>query len=233
EIRSTETGLIFEVEDQTFKAGDKVKVEFRSPNFAGMSGFQGTLSINNEELRIENEIQAGSLKFNDQNIGKRWANEGIITMSWNEKTGIDIDSDKVLFTMTFKAEKDGKLSEVMRIGSQRTKAESYEGKGELGNLSIRFTKNGKEVSGTNTLYQNYPNPFDQRTVIGINLAQSTQGVMKITDIAGRVIRTIDREWSKGYNEIWLDKREVKATGILYYSFESKEFKAVKKMIIME
>ena len=233
EIRSTETGLIFEVEDRTFKAGETVKVEFRSPNFAGVSGFQGTLSINNEELRIENEIQTGSLKFNDQNIGKRWMNEGLITMSWNEKTGIDIDSDKVLFTMTFKAEKDGKLSEVMRIGSQRTKAESYEGKGELGNLSIRFTKNGKEISGTNALYQNYPNPFDQRTVIGINLAQSTKGVMKITDLTGRVIRTIDREWSKGYNEIWLDKREVKETGILYYSFESKEFKAVKKMIIIE
>jgi len=134
----------------------------------------------------------------------------------------------------------------MRIGSQRTKAESYEGRGSsgrgseqglgkmgTGNLSIRFTKNGKEISGTNTLYQNYPNPFDQRTVIGINLAQSTQGVMKITDVTGRVIKSIDREWNKGYNEIWLDKREVKASGILYYSFESKEFKAVKKLVILE
>ena len=135
--------------------------------------------------------------------------------------------------MNFVAEKDGKLSEVLRIGSQRTKAESYEGKGELGNLSIRFTKNGKEVTGTNTLYQNYPNPFDQRTVIGINLAHSTQGMMKITDVTGRVVKTIDREWNKGYNEVWLDKREVKATGILFYTFESKGFTASRRMVIVE
>ena len=154
-------------------------------------------------------------------------------MSWNEKTGIDVESNKVLFTMTFKAEKDGKLSEVLRIGSQRTKAESYEGIGELGNLSLRFTKDGKEISGTNTLYQNYPNPFDQRTVIGLNLAQGTEGILKITDVTGRTIKTISREWNKGYNEIWLDKREIKTTGILFYTFESKGFTASRRMVIVE
>ena len=35
EIRNAETGLIFEVDDRQFRAGEKVKVEFRSPNFAG------------------------------------------------------------------------------------------------------------------------------------------------------------------------------------------------------
>ena len=36
-------------------------------------------------------------------------------------------------------------------------------------LLYTSTKNGKEVTGINTLYQNYPNPFDQRTVIGLSL----------------------------------------------------------------
>jgi len=135
--------------------------------------------------------------------------------------------------LTFKAEKDGKLPDVIRIGSQRPKAESYEGKGELGNLSIRFTKNGKEVTGINTLYQNYPNPFDQRTVIRINLTQSAQGILKVTDVTGRVIKSVDREWNKGYNEVWLDRREVKVNGILFYSFESGEFKATKRMILLQ
>ncbi|MBP6794631.1 MAG: T9SS type A sorting domain-containing protein [Saprospiraceae bacterium] len=106
-------------------------------------------------------------------------------------------------------------------------------KGELGNLSIRFTKNGKEVTGINTLYQNYPNPFDQRTEIGINLTQSAQGILKVTDVTGRVIKSVDREWYKGYNEVWLDRREVKVNGILFYSFESGEFKATKRMILLQ
>ncbi|MBP6794249.1 MAG: T9SS type A sorting domain-containing protein, partial [Saprospiraceae bacterium] len=253
EVRSTETGLIFEVEDRLFRAGESVRVEFRSPNFAGVSGFQGTLSTKYKEgngsqstspsgvggkngvqtLMFESISTEGQLALNDKNVGLRYANEGLLTMSWNTKTGIDIDSKSILFSMNFVAVQDGKLSEVLRIGSQRTKAESYEGIGELGNLSIRFTRDGKEIYGTNTLYQNYPNPFDQRTVIGINLAQSTQGMMKITDVNGRVVKTIDREWNKGYNEVWLDKREMKSTGILWYSFESKGFTASKRMVIVE
>ena len=180
------------------------------------------------------DVKSGAINLTDKNIGTRWSNEGLITMSWNEKTGIDIEANKVLFTMTFVAGKDGRLSEVMRIGSQRTKAESYEGVGELGNLSIRFVdKSGQEVSGRNTLYQNYPNPFDQRTVIGINLAQSTEGILKVTDVAGRVIKSFDREWNKGYNEVWLDRREIIATGVLFYTFESKMYTASKRMIILE
>ncbi len=58
-------------------------------------------------------VEPGVLSMTEKNIGNRWANEGLITMSWNEKTGIDVESDKVLFTLTFKAEKDGKLFEVM------------------------------------------------------------------------------------------------------------------------
>ena len=70
-------------------------------------------------------------------------------------------------------------------------------------------------------------------MIGINLAQSIQGVMKITDITGRVVKTIDREWNKGYNEVWLDKREINASGIVFYSFESGVFKATKRMIMIQ
>ena len=85
----------------------------------------------------------------------------MITMSWNTNTSLDLKDDAVLFTMHFKAQSAGRLSEVLRIGHKYTIAESYEvRKGELGNLSIRFIgKDGKEVAGKSELYQNYPNPF--------------------------------------------------------------------------
>ncbi|MEO5582371.1 MAG: hypothetical protein ABIR66_06745, partial [Saprospiraceae bacterium] len=132
-------------------------------------------------------------------------------------------------------------SEVLRIGSQKTIAESYEGKGELGNLSIRFVgKNGREITGKSELYQNYPNPFDQRTVIGINLADAGRGSFKITDVTGRIVKVIEKDWTKGYHEVWLDRREIQASGVLYYSFEGQAtgkagqtFRAVKKMVIVE
>ena len=179
-------------------------------------------------------LKAGALKVTDQNIGKRWNTEGQLTMSWNTNQSTDIDAKQVLFTINFISKQSGRLSDILRIGCVHTVAESYQGKGELGNLSIRFVgKDGKEVAGTNTLYQNYPNPFDQRTVIGLNLSSSAKGVLKITDVTGRLIKVIDREWNKGFQEVWLSRSDLKASGVLYYSFESKSFNAVKKMIIIE
>ena len=239
EVRGNGTGLIFEVEDNVFKAGDKVSVEFRSPNFKGVSGFQGTMNFTIDKLQFYNlnrqsSIVQSSINFTENNVGRRWEHEGMITMSWNTNTSMDLKDDAVLFTMHFTAQSAGRLSDVLRIGSQHTIAESYEGKGELGNLSIRFVgKDGREVTGKSELYQNYPNPFDQRTVIGINLAESGKGTLKITDITGRILKSISKDWTKGYNEIWLKRNEFQPTGILFYSFESKEFTATKRMIMID
>ena len=233
EIRGNETGLIFEVQDKLYRKGERVEVAFTSPNFKGVSGFQGTMSIGNKQLAID-KIDAGSIKVMEDNIGRRWEQEGLITMSWNSAQSVDLTDREVLFTMVFAAQSDGKLSDVLRIGSQHTKAESYEGRGELGNVSIRFIgQNGQEVAGRSALYQNYPNPFDQRTVIGLNLAEAGRGTLKVTDITGRTIKVIEKDWSKGYQEVWIDRRDIQATGVLYYSFDSKTFRAVKKMIILE
>jgi hypothetical protein len=58
------------------------------------------------------------LKLNEQNIGRRWEHEGYVTMSWNTNQSVDYAEKDVLFTMTFRAQEDGNLSEVLRIGSQ-------------------------------------------------------------------------------------------------------------------
>jgi len=249
EVRGNENGLLFEINDQVFKRGDVVRIDFRSPNFRGISGWQGTLNISDQLSGISSQLISGSLNMADQNMGKRYAEEGKITMSWNTnaKSGLDIDDQQVLFTLVFKAQENGRLSEVLRIGSQHTIAESYQGRGpsgrdperslwtrgELGNLGLRFVHNGNEIVAKSALYQNYPNPFDQRTVIGINLANQGKGTLKVYDATGRTIKSVERDWTKGYHEVWFDRKEIGATGVLYYRFESGFFNASKKMILID
>ena len=60
EVRGSASGLILEVKDRTFKAGERVEVSFTSPNFKGISGFQGTMSVGNKQLTID-KIEPGSL----------------------------------------------------------------------------------------------------------------------------------------------------------------------------
>jgi hypothetical protein len=47
------------------------------------------------------------------------------------------------------------------------------------------------------------------------------------------LKTISKEWSKGYNEFWLNRNELQAGGILFYTFESKSFTATRRMVIVE
>ena len=242
EVRGNDKGLIFEVVDRPFISGELVTVEFRSPNFRGISGFQGTMSVVRDQLSVVSPQSSilnpnslkGSLNLTGQNFGTRLIDQGLLTMSWNSGTGIDVTDEEILFTMTFKAQQNGRLSEALRIGSQLTVAESYEGKGEIGNLNIRFvTSQGNDVVTNSELYQNYPNPFDQRTLIGLRLAKEGRGTLSIYDVTGRIIRSIERDWTKGYHEVWFDRKEIGATGVLYYRFESGFFTDNKKMLILE
>ncbi|HQW02104.1 MAG TPA: hypothetical protein PLR30_06495, partial [Saprospiraceae bacterium] len=168
EVRGNDKGLVFEVTDHVFKRGDLVRVDFRSPNFRGISGWQGTVNVSDKLSVVSDQwsvvsgqVEPGVLKITKENIGMRYAAEGKITMSWNTSAsaGVDIDDQQVLFALVFKAKENGRLSEVLRIGSQHTIAESYQGKGEIENLSIQYVQNGKQVIGKSELYQNYPNPF--------------------------------------------------------------------------
>jgi len=237
EVRGNDQGLVFEVEDHVIKRGDLVRIDFRSPNFRGISGWQGTMSFDSGLEFIEVSGDQGKLQLTKDHIGRRWEGQGMLTMSWNNmvrgSTGIDVKEDEVLFTLIFRANKTTRLSESLRIGSQYTRSESYEGKGELGNLSLRFIEQGKEVTGKSELYQNYPNPFDTRTVIGLKLSEGGKGTLKLYDVTGRTIKSVEKEWTKGYQEVWIDRREIGATGVLYYRFESSFFTDSKKMIMIE
>jgi hypothetical protein len=126
----------------------------------------------------------------------------------------------------FTAKTDVRLSEVMSINSEITRAEAYVG-GEVRNIALRFTKAGLEFA----LYQNIPNPFESKTVIGFTLPEAGQASLTFYDAAGKVVHTIENEYKQGYNEETVDSRMIPANGLYYYELRSGDFKATKKMVV--
>ena len=51
-------------------------------------------------------------------------------------------------------------------------------------------------------------------MIGINLAEGGKGVLKITDVTGRLVKKIEKDWNKGYQEVWFNRGEMQAIGIV-------------------
>ena len=218
--RSIQGTFTLNVEDQALVAGNEYRVTFEAADFANIQGYQFTLNF------------AGGVEFVDveygvaqeENFGFAFLNDRAITTSWNgdAQTG-------EMFTLVFQATKEVQLSEVLTVGSRYTAAEAYNQDDELLDVAIDFgttVASGAEFE----LYQNTPNPFNGETKIGFNLPEAASATITIHDVAGKALRVIRRDFAKGYNEVVIDEKGL-VPGVMFYTLESDDFTATKKMIL--
>jgi len=79
--------------------------------------------------------------------------------------------------------------------------------------------------------QNYPNPFNPSTKIRFSLNEDGLVRLKMYDILGKIIDSKEYNLSSGsYSIDWFSKG---STGVLFYSFEFKDQKIIKKMLQLE
>lgn len=103
-------------------------------------------------------------------------------------------------------------------------------------LQILITKNEDE-SQTLTqfkLNQNYPNPFNPTTTISFTLEQDGLTTLKIYDILGREVQTLVNEELKAgqIHRINFDGSGL-ASGVYFYTLESKSMSESKKLVIVK
>ena len=101
-------------------------------------------------------------------------------------TSFDDANVKGQFTVSFRATKRGKLSDMLAISSRITKAEAYSLARERRAVALRY--DGKTIAGVGfELYQNVPNPFINRTVIGFYLPEASEATLTVYDETGRLL----------------------------------------------
>jgi len=137
-----------------------------------------------------------------------------------------------MFSLVFRSKTEGQLSDALKISSRVTQAEAYSTTGETMDIALNFGQ-GDVVHAGFELYQNQPNPFRGKTLIGFNLPEAASATIKINDVTGRLLKIIEGDFAKGYNQIRLNSSELGAKGVLSYTVETVEYTATKKMIIVE
>ncbi len=218
----------FTTVDQTFKAGDLVEMPVTVQDLEQISGGQYTLTFNPLVLSLE-DIESDVIKLNDDNFNFSKLKEGILNASWISTNTSELQG-KVLFTIRFSALEDGMLSQVADITSDITTAEVYDQDLNVYEMNLRFN-NAAEASSF-ALYQNKPNPFSNTTIIGFQLPKDGPVQLTVYDMSGKVLKVIEGTYSKGYNEIQIDQRELNATGVLYYQLDADKNTATRKMVLL-
>jgi agmatine/peptidylarginine deiminase len=99
--------------------------------------------------------------------------------------------------------------------------------------TVGITQTGNNTPKRFTLYQNFPNPFNPVTKIKFDIPKQDNVSLKIYDITGReVLAVINAQMNAGsYSYEWDASKY--SSGIYFYKLETKDFTAVKKMILIK
>ena len=93
------------------------------------------------------------------------------------------------------------------------------------------------------LAQNFPNPFNPETWIPYQLSESTEVKISIYDISGRLVRSLDLGWQATGSYMtpssaayWDGRNAVGervASGIYFYTLQTSDFAATRRMVILK
>jgi hypothetical protein len=227
QTRNAKGVLEFVTDVQTVSAGQTVSVPVSGANFAKVLGYQFTLNTTGLELV---SVTSGAVDMTAENIG---VHPGALTVSWNKASSVS--STDVLFTLTFNATQSGELSKMLSISNKTnlTEGEAYNSSEELLDVALTF-RNGVVAAGKDfALFQNEPNPFAGNTVIGFTLPSAMDATVTVFDVTGKVVWSLEGSYVQGLNEVKVNRKDLSASGVLYYRLDANDFTATKKMVIID
>lgn len=221
--------FIFEADDRKLETGEIYSVAIKAKDFDNLAGFQFTMNYDESFLSFEDLIPGDLNNLSKANFGIQ-KDENAIKASWNSELKTDFDG--IVFTLQFKARKNGLLSDALNIDSRLLKAEAYTKALDYLDVQLHFNKTVQTTSSFE-LFQNQPNPFAEYTTISFNLPESGLAELRIFDLAGKELKTISQRFTKGFNLISLDRSDLLSSGVLYYQLNTDFGSLTKKMILIE
>lgn len=224
--RSTRWGLEFSAEKVKSDVKDVKTIAFTSSNYERVTGFQGTFEFNADKVQVL-DISGKALDLNDDNFNLNNVDQGWFTMSYFDLQESDIDTDEVLFMISY-IEKESYVSDVPFVmTSTQTRAEAYRGLNEIVDLKIA-DQHVEEVA----IVGAHPNPWSDNTNIEFFVPQDGQVNWEFFDVNGRRLHQINDFYSKGNHRINLRRSELNVSGVIYVRMTSAHSQAEFKMMVI-
>ncbi|MEY3366902.1 MAG: hypothetical protein RI973_57 [Bacteroidota bacterium] len=226
--RGQTSRFMLRTDDVRVNKGEVITVPFRADK-AMMAGLQFTLRFDKEKLEFVEVVPA---VLAEENFGFSLLDKGVLTSSWNKADGSAEQLEGMIFGLTFRAKADGSLSELLQMSSEYTVAEAYDAQLQEQGIELSFDNDGSIESFQ--LYQNTPNPFADKTTIGFQLPEAGSVTLTLSDLAGRVVKVIEADFSAGYQEFVINRIEIPtANGVLYYRVASAAHSDTRRMILVD
>jgi Cohesin domain/PKD-like domain/Dockerin type I domain len=228
--------LWFGAADEAFQAGETLTLTLTAKDFEAVSGFQFTLNFDLANLEFSSVVPTNVTT--SENFGLALEAEGAITASWHQPQPLTLEDGEAVARLEFRATHAGTLHEMVHINSRFTSAEAYVGPGgttpEVVNVGLNYSGDASLQLAVSEpeLYQNIPNPFSNRTIVGFSLPEACRASITLYNTNGKVVRSIEDEYPAGYNEVVIQRRDLPANGVLFYRLQTPSFQATRKMTLV-
>jgi len=216
--------LVFEINNSQMITGQRIEIPVTAKNYNDIQGFQMSLNYNPDKLTFK-EIIPANINMNQDyfNADKT----GKLTFVFDDEAN-SVHHEGVLFTLVFDAKDNGNTANLITLDQRITEAIAFDASDNP--YSISLITNGKTMD----LSQNKPNPFNQETNIGYNLAENSTVMLKVFDVTGSILKSKILYGSKGYNSIVLRKTDLdNRTGVMFYSLSDGQTSLIKKMVLLD
>jgi hypothetical protein len=228
EKRSNPT--LFTASKSDFESGKLVKFEVKAGEDMHIIGTQFGLEFNPDQLAFSG-VKAGAFDMKSHHYNAMHVANGKISFSYDIPSGVELDVDQVLFTVEFRSLGKGNTSDI-KIAQNGLAAEVYEADATVKPLDLHV-KNSSGTALRNVLYQNEPNPFKDYTTISFELAKTSEVILRVVDVTGKLVMSQSGQFQKGYNTISISNTQLNKSGVYYYKIDTGDFSATKKMILIE
>jgi len=100
------------------------------------------------------------------------------------------------------------------------------------NMAVGVESENEVITDAFLLHQNYPNPFNPSTIIKYQIPTESLTSLKVFDILGKEVAILVNEKKQpGVYEVNFNASEL-SSGIYFYQLKCRQFKQIRKMILM-
>jgi len=235
-IDNPSENITFYIDNKGVQDNGEIVIDFKVNNFKDIMAWQMDLEFDIEQLTFVEINNVQLPRFNINNIGQNFLNEGVLPIVWanpkGDRKGITLEDESVIFSIKFKVNKQVVFDEnLFKIKTDRLAQAAYK-KDESVNINLLLLDSSAQLKPEPEMWvgNNYPNPFGQVTEIDFSLPVAETINFSIFDTSGKLVYNFSAEYDAGMNKIKLDETIFPSTGLYYYQLESSKNHFNGKMI---
>jgi hypothetical protein len=207
-----------------------VSLDISAGHLEDLEGLQFTLSFDPQRLVFQS-FDASASMLSEENMGLKFVEDGLITVSWNEMNLNRSASTLPLLRLEFEQLDEFPAdAPILELDSRLIEAEAYDLAGKIRPLVLQAV----DHSSTDFLLAGaMPNPFRSQTDISFYLPQQEKVILEVVDYSGK--RMLQREWSfdKGWQRIHLQNNELGSSGLYFYTVKTRQGARSGKIVLLD